>query len=166
MSIFVIDTDDLTLVHTDSDCDPTSTQVNVQQRGGVRHRCCRLAVSAARRHLESHPGRDAGKRFCGSPNGREAHLGRMQPATHIDTKANGCDQSETSGAAASVEDFVIRNATHLKTTLTRHFAYCYSSGHLGLAKQCPFPRQPSTVGRIVEIPQVGGLHHRYERVAA
>jgi hypothetical protein len=36
----------------------------------------------------------------------------------------------------------------------------------GLNKQCPIPRQASSSGRIVEIPQLGGLHHRYERVAA
>jgi hypothetical protein len=28
------------------------------------------------------------------------------------------------------------------------------------------PIQPVTIGRIVEIPLVGGLHHRYERIVA
>jgi hypothetical protein len=41
-----------------------------------------------------------------------------------------------------------------------------SRTHLGLAKQCPFPRDVSSAGRIIEIPQIGGLHHRYERIAA
>ena len=63
--------------------------------------------------------------------------------------------------------FVILNARHLKRTLASYFAYYHGSRtHLGLDKQCPFPRQVSTVGRIIEIPQLGGLHHRYERVAA
>jgi len=63
--------------------------------------------------------------------------------------------------------FVILNARHLKRTLASYFAYYHGSRtHLGLDKQCPFPRQASTVGRIIEIPQLGGLHHRYERVAA
>src|SRR5215831_17925982 len=63
--------------------------------------------------------------------------------------------------------FVILNAKHLKRTLARYFAYYHESRtHLGLSKQCPFPRQSSSVGRIVKIPQLGGLHHRYERVAA
>jgi hypothetical protein len=35
-----------------------------------------------------------------------------------------------------------------------------------LDKQCPHARQVSSVGRIVKIPQLGGLHHRYERIAA
>jgi transposase InsO family protein len=63
--------------------------------------------------------------------------------------------------------FVILNARHLKRTLASYFAYYPGSRtHLGLDKQCPFPRQVSSMGRIIEIPQLGGLHHRYERVAA
>jgi hypothetical protein len=39
---------------------------------------------------------------------------------------------------------------------------------LGLQKDCPEQRdvQPPDVSRIVSIPEVGGLHHRYERRAA
>lgn len=63
--------------------------------------------------------------------------------------------------------FVVLNARHLKKTLALYFRYYHGSRtHLGLGKQCPFPRQVLTTGRILEIPQVGGLHHRYERVAA
>ena len=43
-----------------------------------------------------------------------------------------------------------------------------SRTHLALNKDAPIPRQvarPRT-GRVVAIPQVGGLHHRYERRAA
>ena len=40
--------------------------------------------------------------------------------------------------------------------------------HLALEKDCPEPRgvQPLAAGPIVSIPEVGGLHHRYERRAA
>jgi len=40
--------------------------------------------------------------------------------------------------------------------------------HLSLDKDSPESRevQPPELGRIVAIPQVGGLHHRYERRAA
>src|SRR3954454_18492087 len=31
---------------------------------------------------------------------------------------------------------------------------------------CPFPREGLSVGKIVAILQLGGLHHRYERIAA
>jgi len=63
--------------------------------------------------------------------------------------------------------FVILNAKHLKRTVALYFRYYHGSRtHLGLGKQCPFPRQVLSSGRIVQISQVGGLHHRYERVAA
>jgi len=63
--------------------------------------------------------------------------------------------------------FVILNARHLRRTLGSYFDYYHGSRtHLGLDKQCPFPRAVSSIGKIVEIPQLGGLHHRYERIAA
>ena len=63
--------------------------------------------------------------------------------------------------------FVVLNANHLKRSLALYFRYYHGSRtHLGLGKQCPFPRPISSAGRIVEIPQLGGLHHRYDRVAA
>ena len=63
--------------------------------------------------------------------------------------------------------FVIFNARHLKRTLTSYFVYYHGSRtHLGLDKQCPIPRPVSSIGKIIKIPQLGGLHHRYERLAA
>jgi len=63
--------------------------------------------------------------------------------------------------------FVILNARHLKRTLATYFVYYHRSRtHLGLEKQSPILRQVSSIGKIIEIPQLGGLHHRYERVAA
>ena len=40
--------------------------------------------------------------------------------------------------------------------------------HLSLEKDAPVnrPVQPASAGRVIEIPMVGGLHHRYERRAA
>jgi hypothetical protein len=66
-----------------------------------------------------------------------------------------------------LDHFVILNAKHLKRTLSSYFAYYHGSRtHLGLDKQSPRARQVSNVGRIVKIPYLGGLHHRYERIAA
>ena len=52
----------------------------------------------------------------------------------------------------------------------REFADYYhrSRTHLGLQKDTPESRQVQApeAGRIVVIPEVGGLHHRYERRAA
>jgi transposase InsO family protein len=54
---------------------------------------------------------------------------------------------------------------HVKSFVTY---YHKSRTHLSLGKDSPESRavQPPTLGRIVAIPQVGGLHHRYERRAA
>src|SRR5262245_1767614 len=60
-----------------------------------------------------------------------------------------------------------------ESSLRRHLA-CYidyyhgSRSHLSLGKDCPDARaiQPPDTGRIVAMPKVGGLHHRYERRAA
>jgi hypothetical protein len=45
--------------------------------------------------------------------------------------------------------------------------YSRTRTHLGLNKDAPLPRPvaPLTVGHVVAVPQVGGLHHRYERAA-
>ena len=66
-----------------------------------------------------------------------------------------------------LDHFIILNAKHLKRTLACYFRYYHESRtHLGLGKQCPFPLRVSSAGKIVEISQLGGLHHRYDRVAA
>jgi putative transposase len=46
--------------------------------------------------------------------------------------------------------------------------YERSRTHLSLDKDTPMPRPIAapTQGSVVAIPQVGGLHHRYERHAA
>jgi hypothetical protein len=46
--------------------------------------------------------------------------------------------------------------------------YHRSRTHLRLQKDTPETRpvQPPEAGRIISIPEVGGLHHRYERRAA
>ena len=46
--------------------------------------------------------------------------------------------------------------------------YHRSRTHLGLEKDSPVPRpvQSADMGRVLAMPEVGGLHHRYERRAA
>src|SRR3954452_320975 len=72
-----------------------------------------------------------------------------------------------SGDHYSLNHYVILNARHLKRTLSYYFRYYHESRtHLSLDKQCPFPREALKFGKIVAIPQLGGLHHRYQRIAA
>jgi hypothetical protein len=62
---------------------------------------------------------------------------------------------------------VVLNGRHLKRTLAAYFNYYHRSRlHLALEKQCPVERQIMQHVVIVEIPQLGGLHHRYERITA
>ena len=64
---------------------------------------------------------------------------------------------------------IILNETGLRRILKSYFDYYeLTRTHLSLDKDAPIgrPAQRPEIGRIVEIPQVGGLHHRYERIAA
>jgi putative transposase len=60
-----------------------------------------------------------------------------------------------------------------ETSLRRHLQgfcdyYHRSRTHMSLQKDAPEPRpvQPPSAGPIIAIPEVGGLHHRYQRHAA
>lgn len=68
-----------------------------------------------------------------------------------------------------LDHVIVLNESGLRRILKSYFE-CYerSRTHLSLGKDSPIgrPIQPIAVGPVVAIPQVGGLHHRYERVAA
>ena len=62
---------------------------------------------------------------------------------------------------------VVLNQRHLTRLLRKYFVYYHRSRtHLALDKDAPEPRAVMKQGTIIAIPQVGGLHHRYERMAA
>ena len=68
-----------------------------------------------------------------------------------------------------LDHVIVFNERSLREHLQSFRSYYHQSRtHLGLQKDTPEPRpiQPPTAGRIVSIPQVRGLHHRYERLAA
>jgi len=68
-----------------------------------------------------------------------------------------------------LDHVVIFNERHLRRVLSSYVEYYRRTRtHLALDKDCPDPRpiQPRRIGRVVAIRQVGGLHHRYERLAA
>ena len=68
-----------------------------------------------------------------------------------------------------LDHLVIFNARHLRRILPMYVDYYHRTRtHLALDKDCPDPRpiMPRRIGKVVAIPQVGGLHHRYERLAA
>jgi putative transposase len=64
---------------------------------------------------------------------------------------------------------IIINESHLRRVLAAYILYYHRTRtHLGLQKDTPDhrPTPGISAGPIVAIPQVGGLHHRYERRAA
>lgn len=66
----------------------------------------------------------------------------------------------------SLEHVIICNeAAHVKSFVVYYYA---SRAHLALGQEAPEARpvQPLEHGPVIAIPQVGGLHHRYERRAA
>jgi transposase InsO family protein len=68
-----------------------------------------------------------------------------------------------------LDHVIVLNESHLLRILDLYFDYYHRSRtHLSLERNAPLPRkiEPPHQGRIVAIPQVGGLHHRYTRRAA
>ena len=56
---------------------------------------------------------------------------------------------------------------HLKRILTSYFEYYHCDRtHYGLGKDTPVERpvqsKPAKGAKVIELPRVGGLHHRYE----
>jgi putative transposase len=66
-----------------------------------------------------------------------------------------------------LDHLIIINETHLRRILQEYFNYYHNSRpHQSLERNSPVPREiePPT-GKVVSIPQVGGLHHLYRRAA-
>ena len=68
-----------------------------------------------------------------------------------------------------VDHVIVINAAGLHRVLREYVSYYIRSRtHLALDKDTPYSRLATspTAGRIVAIPELGGLHHRYDRIAA
>jgi putative transposase len=68
-----------------------------------------------------------------------------------------------------LDHVIVLNEDHLRRVLRSYFSYYHDwRTHLALDRDCPEPRrvQGAEAGVIIEVPEVGGLHHHYERRAA
>ena len=67
-----------------------------------------------------------------------------------------------------LDHVIILNPRHLRRMLRAYLAYYHRSRtHLGLNKDAPDGRPASAAsGPLIVTPEVGGLHHRYDRQAA
>src|SRR5262245_35924278 len=65
-----------------------------------------------------------------------------------------------------LDHVIVFNEESLRHTLHSYFSYYHRSRlHLSLDKDSPDSRPVQSVGGVIAFPEVGGLHHRYERVA-
>ena len=68
-----------------------------------------------------------------------------------------------------LDHVIVVDEKHLRRLLARYLDYYHRwRCHLSLEKDTPDrrPEQPAELGVVVEFPEVGGLHHHYERRAA
>ena len=68
-----------------------------------------------------------------------------------------------------LDHVVVFHERHLTRILASYFTYYHHwRTHLALAMDCPVPRpvEPPECGEVIAVPEVGGLHHHYERWAA
>ena len=68
-----------------------------------------------------------------------------------------------------LDHVIVLDEVHLREILAKYFEYYNGARcHLSLAGDAPGPRsvQGPELGEVVEFPEVGGLHHRYEREVA
>jgi len=67
-----------------------------------------------------------------------------------------------------LDHVIVLNEAHLLRILRDYFAYYHDArSHLSPERNASNPRnvEPPSRGRVIAIPQAGGLHHRYTRAA-
>lgn len=98
----------------------------------------------------------------GASSRREPHLGPRSPWQ------NGIAERWVQSVRRELLDHVVvMGANHLRRLLTEYVDYYNEDRcHLSLDKDTPDPRdvtpRPSPAAKVVALPRVGGLHHRYE----
>src|SRR6266851_7536757 len=68
-----------------------------------------------------------------------------------------------------LDHVIALNERHLRHIVARYLDYYHDwRTHLSLSMDAPNPRRvhPPEQGRVVQFPDIGGLHHHYERLAA
>lgn len=68
-----------------------------------------------------------------------------------------------------LDHIIILHQRHLQRVLSNYFSYYHAwRTHLSLNMDCPLTRPVARpdMGEVIAIPEVGGLHHHYERQAA
>ena len=80
-----------------------------------------------------------------------------------------CERVLGSMRRDALDHVIVLNARHLTRVLTAYIVYYHHwRTHRSLEMDAPEPRavQPPELGPVRTLPEVGGLHHHYERMAA
>ena len=98
------------------------------------------------------------------------HRVRAMGITEVITAPRSPWQNPYTERRECLDHVIILSQRHLRRVLSSYFQYHHDARtHLSLDKDCPSPRPvqlPSAGNNIIALPEVGGLHHRYERRAA
>ena len=102
---------------------------------------------------------------------RVKNLGReeVKIAPHSPWQNPYCERLSGSIRREVLDHVIVLNEQHLRRVLTASLSYYHRfRTHLSLDMDCPHPRavQPPETGGVIALPEVGGLHHHYERQAA
>jgi len=75
-----------------------------------------------------------------------------------------CERMIVSIRRECLDHLIVLNEAHLRRILASYFEYYHRSRpHLSLERNAPVPRRVERPahGKVIAVPQVGGLHHRY-----
>ena len=68
-----------------------------------------------------------------------------------------------------IDHVIVVNKCHLKRLMNEYVSYYHDDRtHLGLSKETPAARKalnPGTDSKVISMPRLGGLHHRYDLAA-
>ena len=77
-----------------------------------------------------------------------------------------CERVIGSFRRECLDHIIPLNEAHLRRVLSEYLVYYHESRtHLSLGGNAPVPRETATVGEVISMPVLGGLHHRYSRAA-
>jgi putative transposase len=115
--------------------------------------------------------RDRDSIYTGTLQQRIEHLGieQVKIAPRSPWHNPYCERVIGSIRRDVLDHVIVINDRHLKRVLSAYIAYYHRfRTHLALEMDCPYPRavEPPGTGGVIARPEVGGLHHHYERQAA
>ena len=79
-----------------------------------------------------------------------------------------CERAIGSIRRDCLDHVIVLNENHLRRILKSYFQYYHEArAHLSLERNAPIPREVELAsrGKVISLPQMGGLHHRYARAA-